>query len=70
MENIRRIYQKLKGIRSSLKTEVAVIEKEAQYKTIKDHSIENKVIDLTKEKTKLRKDFDEYTRKWTPYKKK
>jgi hypothetical protein len=62
----RKIYQRLKGIRISLKIEVSRLEDE-----IKRHNKDvddDRVKSLAEMKTKLRKEFDSVSKKNGPYK--
>ncbi len=64
MVNSRRVYQRLKGIRSSLKTEISKMEKELKKGDLNVQSVKGDNIgSLLDLKTKLRKQFDRVSKK-------
>lgn len=63
----RRAYKKLKGIRSQINRQIKAIEK-ASVKGENTNELELETIKITKEKTKLRKEFQRLTKRSGPYK--
>lgn len=69
MVNSRRVYKRLKGIRSSLKNEVSRMEEELKKGDLNVQSVKGDDVDsLLDLKTKLRKQFDRVSKKVGPYK--
>ena len=62
----RKIYRRLKGIRSSLKIEVSRLE--GEIKLHNNDVDDDRVKSLAEMKTKLRKEFDNVSKKNGPYK--
>ncbi len=70
MNDIRKTYRRLKGIRSSLKAEVFRIEEEIKRGDNGVQSVDEERVKLLAEmKTRLRKEFDHVSGKNSPYRK-